>query len=54
MGGARGQKLGLCKLSYLVAYHSYVFEWMELSGARFILFHTSLHYIDTAAYLRSR
>ena len=38
------------------AYSSYVFEWMEPCDARLILFqiHTSLHYIDTAADLRSR
>ena len=54
MGGARGQSLGLCQLLYLFAYSSYVFEWMEPSDTRLILFHTSLHYIDAAADLRSR
>ena len=54
MGGARGQLLGLCQLLYLFAYSSYVFEWMEPSDTRLILFHTSLHYIDAAVDLRSR
>ena len=39
---------------YLFAYSSNEFEWMKLSDARLILFHTSLHYIDTAAELRLR
>ena len=39
----------------LFAYSSYVFEWMEPSDAKLILFDTSLHYIDTdSADLRSR
>ena len=42
-----GQGFGLCFLLYLVAYSSYVFEWMEPSDGRLILFLTSLHYIDT-------
>ena len=51
MDRARGQLLGLCHLLYLFAYIFNVFEWMEPSDARLILFHTSL---DTAADLRSR
>ena len=39
---------------FFVQYNFNIFEWMELSDERLILFHTSLHYIDTAADLRSR
>ena len=55
MGWARGSVTRTLPVVGLFAYISYVFELMEPSDARLILFDTSLHSIDTdSADLRSR